>query len=362
MAPPRNRKGNTPQNPPPADAHPPPAQISNAQRPPKAQPARNTTVNTVRACMTALQFLVLAAVSSPISQLSLSPVYGAIPASINHPNLLVGVVLLAWTAKSGLEHYLPSSITYLLPAIAFAVPLMQTSLFQYSGQLGPFWGPIVTEALTYLPLAVLSVYSAAKALDKLDLSGCPDRMRSSGPAIISYFIFTATQRLSAPWFARNMGSSLIMTRTGLQFLIGVCYSLLLPSRMLVLAVLPILHFATMNVHVPLERTTAVLNSTLHSYDFSLVARQESLTGYISVLDNRKDGYRVMRCDHSLLGGEWFMMPEYKGKVNDPVYSIFVMLEAVRLIETASKKKPSISDSQASALVMYVHASFFPPRF
>lgn len=32
--------------------------------------------------------------------------------------------------------------------------------------------------------------------------------------------------------------------------------------------------------------------------------EQSLTGQIVIAENLKDGYRFMRCDHSILGGRW----------------------------------------------------------
>ena len=79
----------------------------------------------------------------------------------------------------------------------------------------------------------------------------------------------------------------------------------------------------------------------------MLARQDSTTGYISVLENNNQGFRVMRCDHSLLGGEWTQMPiGYNPVVKDPVYSVFTMLEAVRLVETEHGEPRDDKDSRA----------------
>ena len=44
----------------------------------------------------------------------------------------------------------------------------------------------------------------------------------------------------------------------------------------------------------------------------------------------------MRCDHSILGGIWTELPpgvEQSAVVKEPIYSVFTMLEAVRLVES-----------------------------
>jgi hypothetical protein len=76
-----------------------------------------------------------------------------------------------------------------------------------------------------------------------------------------------------------------------------------------------------------------------------IERRESVTGYISVVQSIQQGFRVMRCDHSLLGGEW--IDHRGGPVSEPIYGVFAMLEAVRLAETQAP----VADEDAAALVM-----------
>ncbi|KAI4273911.1 MAG: hypothetical protein L6R38_006238, partial [Xanthoria sp. 2 TBL-2021] len=114
-----------------------------------------------------------------------------------------------------------------------------------------------------------------------------------------------------------------------------------------------LHTFLFSVYSPLPYSNTYLNTNLQHHGYSLIARQESYTGYISVLDNNKDGFRVMRCDHSLLGGEWFPQPGHESQLREPVYAIFVMLEAVRLVQSAdgSGSKREVEEGQKSALVI-----------
>ncbi|MCJ1378859.1 hypothetical protein MMC17_001958 [Xylographa soralifera] len=307
---------------------------------------------TVQLLMKALELIVLGAAYSTISQLCLSPVYGSIPPSLHHSRITMAAVFAAWLGKSAMGPHIPNDVVNLLPVFAFMIPPIQFFLFQYSGDMGPIYGPLVTELVTYFPLVALSMYAAAVAIEKVDLSRFGNRVQNSGPAIATYFAFAATEKLTENYIRQNVGSGLIFTRSGLQFVAATFYALLLPSRAIVFAVLPILHSASVNVHIPLDHTASVLNDTLHMHNYSLVARQESLTGYISVLDNLQDNFRVMRCDHSLLGGEWTFPSKYESRVKEPIYSVFTLLEAVRLVGTESgKKQPVISDDQKNALVI-----------
>ncbi|KAJ4293880.1 hypothetical protein N0V88_005394 [Collariella sp. IMI 366227] len=141
-----------------------------------------------------------------------------------------------------------------------------------------------------------------------------------------------------------------------QFLLGKvvlagAYALLAPSRLLVWTLPALMHTAVLNTHVATPMGLARLNSGLEEVGYVVLERAESVTGYISVIDSTKEGYRVMRCDHSLLGGEWVKFlgqGPFKGnQVAEPIYGVFAMLEAVRLV---IMPKP-VPDNEAKALVI-----------
>lgn len=96
-----------------------------------------------------------------------------------------------------------------------------------------------------------------------------------------------------------------------------------------------------------------LNGGMEKEGWKILDRRDSLTGYVSVVESLKDGFRVLRCDHSLLGGEWVKFEDtgrFKGnQVAEPIYGVFAMLEAVRLVEVPHP----VPDNEAKALVMYV---------
>ena len=301
----------------------------------------------------AAALLVLAAMYSPVSQLSLSPVYGAIPASIYHQSLMAVAILMGTTGKPVLKRYLPAGTASFIPVLAFSIPTAQFFLFQHSSWLGATHGPWITEAVTVFPLALLSAFCAATLLDRLDFTQRHRAIWVAGSSMASYALLKGGQSFSKSIIRRRIGSGLAFTRSGLQSVLAVLYALLLPSKLIVLAIVPVLHSALFNVHVPLEHTTALLNRTLQANDYTLIARQESLTGYISILDNIQDGFRVMRCDHSLLGGEWLRLPmNAKTGLREPIYAVFVLLEAVRLVQPVERwEEPTLPDSQKNALVM-----------
>lgn len=301
----------------------------------------------------AWSLLVLAGAYSPISQLTLSPVYGSIPSSLYHNHLTGFTFLLAWAVKSRTRGPIRQHWINFLPVLASAIPTVQFYIFQFSREFGPVYGPLVTELLTYCPLVFISVINAAELFGTFDLRQDGQYVSYVGPRLASYVVLSIFERVSSSLIEQNIGSSLIFTRSGLQLLVTASYAMLLPSKLILLATLLLLHTLCINVHSPLPQPTGFLENTLKNHQFSLVDRQESLTGYLSVLDNLKDGFRIMRCDHSLLGGEWDPQPKFPSSaLKEPVYSIFVILEAVRLVvSNSAEPRMHVRDNEMNALVM-----------
>ena len=313
--------------------------------------------STIITISTIVSWLVLAAISSPVSQLSLSPVYGTIPAYAFHARTLPFLAIFAFMGKHVIQRYLPSSAPFFAPVLALSIPMLQHYLFPLSSRLGPLYGPYLTEILTYFPLLILSMYATALQLDVLALSSSSSVVGSgplaeSLPVLAAYMAFSFLEKAATSLLASLVEShTYLVSRVGLQLAVGALYTALKPSLYVLLAAPALLHTFTLNPHFISESSNARLNATLATYNFSLVDRQESVTGYISVLRNEMEQVQVLRCDHSLLGGEWMVVPERQkaGMTKpEPVYAVFSMLEAVRLVDTGAKKTP---DAEKSALVM-----------
>jgi Spermine/spermidine synthase domain len=298
-----------------------------------------------------LQLIIIAAIYSPVSLLSLTPVYGSVSSALYHNLGKYIASLIGFLGWKQLQKIFPSSIVKWLPAFAFWIPTFQFVLFRYSSVFGVPYGPVVTELFTYYPLTLLSLFAAGSFLGEVDFSTLGGTIAEHGPLIGSYFVFTTVERMARSILSRNMGSNIAISRIGLQLMMAIVYALAIPKAVLWPIVPSLVFTMTHNVHNPLQRTTAVLNSTLRLHDFTLIDRQESITGYISVLDGITTPYRIMRCDHSLLGGEWKFPPRRGWKparAHEPIFGIFAMLEAVRLVET-DDGQPRRPDSESTAL-------------
>ena len=357
---------------------------------PKGEPQhQGPTRRHLRAIFKILTTIVLAALSAEVSRLCLSPVYGSIAASranlwettlftisnfkikmqVSLPKLLV--LPTAWFSRLHLSKSQLATLTDLLPIFGICIPALQSYLFRLSS-IGPVWGPIITSCCTSSPLFYLSVLSILSIAEELYIDYMAPKVAGAlqqgmtltvgyvhlAFIIACYSIIEMIQDIFSPviaWLVRSWsGTSALFSRFGLQAIVSLSYAVLERSykRLAFFGILPLLHLISINPHIPLKYNTAALNATLQAGGFSLVARQESLTGYVSVLDNVKDGFRVMRCDHSLLGGEWINKPEgHPSVLNDPIYAIFLMLEAVRLVDTVSAK--STTDNDQNALIVWV---------
>ncbi|KAI4244242.1 MAG: hypothetical protein LQ352_006870 [Teloschistes flavicans] len=320
------------------------------------QPDRfKTTVSIVQAC----SLVGLTIVTTNLLQSSISPVYGSLAANQYHDRLIISALFLAglthrWLNGSG------QSWAQLLAVLLLSVPSAVFFLAQFSRQLGPRLGPLITGLVSTLPLTLISAIAACKRRGLRNngvSSSNVDRQWTSYEIITSLAVVAS---FTSHWFSATlqqwMRNYISDSKLLCYYLLALFQASLFPSKYLLLAAFPTLHTVLYTAHIPSTYTNGLLNATLHNHGYSLVARQESVTGYISVLDNAKDGFRVMRCDHSLLGGEWHPPPGKQSGMREPVYAIFVMLEAVRLVQSAARPSPPAYDStqkeaQENALVI-----------
>ena len=305
-----------------------------------------SVMHNVAVLMQAAQVLACAAISSNLSQLTLSPVYGSIPASYWHITLAATAACVGWAASSWLQGKLRRKTVQFLAPIALSIPIMQHLLFKLSYYFGPIYGPLLTELVTLSPLVIFSASAVDQILRDLDLSALPNSVAEAAPGLGSFFFYQAVERFSKSIILNNIGANFLQSRTGLQLVIGGIYARIAPSKLLLAAVPGLFHTLFLSPHIQTPWATFDLTRNLdRSVGFKLLARQDSVTGYLSVLENTREHYRVLRCDHSLLGGNW--LPRDQVTVSEPIYGVFAMLEAVRLIQVDHSADPGAE----SALVM-----------
>ncbi|KAJ4992337.1 Methyltransferase-like protein 13-like protein 1 [Stagonosporopsis vannaccii] len=316
-------------------APPTPSTPKDAERRPQYLPASALLKNVARA----LALILIAGVASPVSQLNLSPVFGSIPASLHHQQAMTLTALGGLGVRRLLKGHLSIDVSAWVTVLAYWTPLIQCYLFPHSTQLGIEYGPLIVESLTYFPLLFLSMYAVSDLLDTVDFTRW-DLPSALGDAILpmtSYVGVSFVSRFFAALLPAFVGQHVYLTRIGFQMLLASASAFITPSKLLFLAFPAIFHTLYINPHNPSDNAFQSANATLvATQNYTILARQESLTGYVSVVENYADNaFRLMRCDHSLLGGEWLVTPEsYKKgqRQKESIFAVFVLLEAVRLVQ------------------------------
>ena len=292
--------------------------------------------------------LVLTAFYSPIFVLSLAPVYGSAPAKIFHSYGVAVIGVAGWFAKDWVQRLSNRRAVYLLPVLAIWAPSLEYFLLQQSTSYGNPLGPVITGLLSYYPLVFFSAACGGKLVQSgLNLAQEGEIASEHVPLLSSYLVYSVGEHFANWFIARCIGATSLFSTASLQFLTTILYAAVVPSKLLLLAIPSVIFSLTSNVHIPFGHSMEKVNTVLQPEGYALLARQDSSTGYISVLENLEDGFRVMRCDHSLLGGQWTKMPpSYAPAVYDPIYAVFTMLEAVRLVETDHGEHRADANSKA----------------
>jgi hypothetical protein len=295
-----------------------------------------------------------------VIELNLSPVYGSIPAA-KWRRILAECVCFAGVGLTvGRFPRFAKSVRSnlkLIPLMAFGSTLiLHAYLYTASSLLGPMWGPIVTKAVIQIPL----IFSSSVALTGL---------LKIGHSSMSWAVMVGIPWLFSPGlsldllsrYVGQLGSNAFLTRSGLLVSLALLFTVACSPaqsfnilvRRFCLAALVICYFLVYSQHGPTDLSLDTANRYLNDSQHIILERQESITGYISVLEDKRQNIRFMRCDHSLLGGNWLVneVSIQHGMVHpETIFSVFVMLEAVRLMVPASIMAPSTSNPE-SALIM-----------
>lgn len=265
------------------------------------------------------------------------------------------VLLGLLVGNTSVKNYFRRDIRQFIPVLAYYVPMIQWLLFPYSAKLGPDYGPLLTEVVTYYPILFMACVATSFVLEDLNLS-------SPGIApTLSYTGFFIAESISSTVLPLIIGTNDFFTRSGLQLLIASLYAGLSKAPYLLAVIPAMLHTMYANPHYYSSAGFKVLNKTLNASNFTILERMDSLTGYISVLESHENEYRVLRCDHSLLGGDW-LVNESRAKQGqtgrESIYSVFTMLESVRLVEGISAKP----DAEKNALFIGLGIGTSPTAF
>lgn len=330
---------------------------------PQTRAAGPTTLQLLRQLGTAGALIALAALTSPVSQLSQAPVFGSLPSSIPHRQALAGSYLLGLLVRGLWKPKGPSPTRY-IPLYAACVPLLQYVLFQYSESLGLAIGPVTTGFLSCNFVVAMAAYAVAAYLEGVSMG---TKLGADAAFVINGVMSFALCYFLERQFARRLPDSMMtwphFNPLNLQVAIALGLVLTLPqtSTLFLSTILLTNLQALVSPYGSGPYSSPFLEASLRSQNYTLLSRHWSNTGYLSVLENTAAGYRVLRCDHSLLGGEWQLTPQRRQEgwqVPESIYAVFTMLEAVRLLDVTPQKP----DAEASALVIGLGIGTAPKAF
>ncbi|RIB04712.1 S-adenosyl-L-methionine-dependent methyltransferase [Gigaspora rosea] len=241
--------------------------------------------------------------------------------------------------------------------ILFALsPIIVRALFHISGLLGPYAGPHVTQfGLAYpimLSIGFLNVMSCAR----LSREQRRPIFRWMLYVIIHFTIIITLIYVLYSVMTRGRScrrlyfSGLLLALVGTVFKLLWCiygelslegdasqrrkptFNVSLRSQLpfitiqllpQILIIIMVIYNANFNSHCNI----AIIQNTVdNNIEYNILARNESITGWIEVVEEIKPrNIRVLRAGHSLLGGIF-------RETRDSIYGCFYLMEAVRLIE------------------------------
>ena len=293
----------------------------------------------------------LAVLISVSSQATLAPIYSSLPAAAHQSSTIAASFLVGIFARRRCKTSRSGQVLRILGVAAFWVPVVQTFLFRQSAILGVVAGPAVTGLVNAQCIIAGVAYAIAETLEGVRLEPrLPTYISAWLPTLLLTGLVLAVSRFFPtllPGLGGIIGAS-SPVRT--QLFTAAVLTCLAPSRLAVLSLPAIVHALVANPHCDTAYTTTVLNQQLHKHNWTLLDRRWSTTGYLSVLEDQAADMRVLRCDHSLLGGEWLLTDDRKRHgwtTSETILTVFQVLEAVRLMET----NHLVSDTDAHALVI-----------
>lgn len=297
---------------------------------------------------TVIHLCILSLVSY-VSQIILHPVYGDVGTALHHYNVVFTIAAGTSLATFFGFDRLPARNWKGVAVVLIAAPVLLPAVFEFSGQWGPIWGPILTQAIMTWPCVFFASHDIAVPAKPKKFSAVFLALSIATGFII--VLGVSETRIFVPLLQPGIG--IFWSRFSLLLYIGL-FALLMGRRdwLMLAAIIPIALIVLNRPHV----TTGVNPRLLARLppDFTYLDRRESITGMITVIENSDLGYRVLRCDHSLLGGLWVGMKKKEGfteeeAVNqaDSVYSAFLLQEAIRLVQ-----RPRTQDR---ALIMYTRS-------
>jgi len=307
------------------------ANFSTASCTDDAMPTRTHRSNAVIATVI---YLCILSLVSYVSQIILHPLYGGVGTALHHYDVVFTIAAGTSLATFLGFDRLPTRNWKGVAVVLISAPLLLPIIFGFSGRWGPIWGPILTQAIMTWPCVFFASHDIAVLLKPKKIPAILLALSIATGFII--LLGVSETRIYMPLLQPSIG--ILWSRFSLLLYLGI-FALLMdrPDWLMLATVIPIALMILNQPHVTTGVTPRLL-ARLPS-EFTYLDRRESITGMITVIENSELGYRVLKCDHSLLGGLWVGMKRKEGFTEeeavdqaDSVYSAFLLQEAIRLVQ------------------------------
>ncbi|WVO22090.1 uncharacterized protein IAS62_003415 [Cryptococcus decagattii] len=312
------------------------------------------------ACFSALYiFPILVAVPLTLllslNTILLIPLYNTIPLSLHNvalyalyaapPTLLYWAVTLERSAREVVSANFCISLAALNGDL---VVVLGRRLGSLTGKLaGPEWGAFLAKAILGIGAVGGGLTFALLCFDHI-LPISPAKSSTGRIRNLANVSARSTAFMLHLWFGQRLldrrlsGSITFLTRSPEKAILFI--SLYLTTILLFVRSAPSLAVSLNELAIeiyplrqqiflrpPSERSDPYV--TAHG-ELRVLSSEQSLTGRVVVGDNLKQGYRFLRCDHSILGGRWFREREINGEktveLGDSIFAVFNLQEVMTL--------------------------------
>ena len=169
----------------------------------------------------AVALVALAALTSPVSQHVLTPVFGSLPSSINHKislpfSFLLGFILHGFSSESIRRQYIQ-----LVPVLSILIIGIGDVALLCSEQLGLIAGPIVAGLISCHIIVVSAAFAAASSMSKIRLGNWSNGLAASlANASIALLPFVLLEQFFSDQVPQVLAGSSILVPVYFQVIIG----------------------------------------------------------------------------------------------------------------------------------------------
>ncbi|KAJ1741492.1 hypothetical protein LPJ68_002785 [Coemansia sp. RSA 1086] len=268
--------------------------------------------------------------------------------------------LSAIDIKVGRVLYTTLDMTALLTALA---PLHASYLFRWSGALGPMWGPLLTHCVLSFPVVLLSAFAVCVAVGRISHDLYMEK-RQLAIAVGAFGIISMAVWLGYQYGSTHRSCQGMLVSAGYSGLSALVIKLLVgyqedldaaaafkahqkelkdgnaetdqhvqthkrqSHKLRFIPTIACICLAITALYTDRTCDTGVVaydSSIKDLTNYKMLFREESTTGWVTVVDERDRGLRFMRSGHSLIGGHWL-------RTSESIFGIFYYADAVRMIK------------------------------